>query len=406
MKKKTVLILCASLMSIAVIIACVFLVLHVIKASQETESMQNIASQEDTSTENKDNLDEEANNSGEDEDSDNNEYPIPVEPQDPNIYYSYSGEIPHIFTHCLIAYPELKGGDGNMRYDTDCINVTEFKNLLEELYRNGYSLVDIHDTFTKDASGKYVLVDSIEVPIGRKPLIFSVDDVVYDVKKRGNGMVDFLTIDENGDIVTGTYQKDGSISYSRENEFIPILEDFIKEHPDFSSHGARITLCMTGFTGQFGYRTDADYEGDRASEIRKAKEVADRLKEMGYTFACHGYGHYNATSISLGTMETDIRQFQEEVVPIIGEVSVYVYPYGKNLVPGDAKYQALVDNGFVLFCSVSHQFFARDYEDGASLYMTRIAIDGYSLRNYKTALSPVINVDNVIDLSVRLPRTF
>lgn len=318
------------------------------------------------------------------------------------VYYEYSGEIPHIFTHCLIAYPEVKAGDGNMLYDIDCINVTEFKNLLEELYANGYSLVDIHDTFYQNENGEYRWCETVEVPEGRKPFIFTIDDVVYDERKRGYGMVDFLALDENNDIVTGTYNDDGSITYSSENEFIPILEAFIEEHPDFSAHGARVTLCMTGFTGQFGYRTDADYTGDRASEIEKATAIANRLKEMGYTFACHGYGHYDATAISLGTMQRDIEQFKNEVVPVIGEVNVYVYPYGKNLSPSDAKYQELKDNGFALFCSVSHFFYSRDYEDGTSLYMTRMAVDGYSLRNYKEALSLLFDVDKVLDPTNRI----
>ena len=64
--------------------------------------------------------------------------PTPTPDPEPQIEYElYTGQVPHIFTHCLIAYPELKNGSGKMRYDTDCINVTEFKNLLNELYANG-----------------------------------------------------------------------------------------------------------------------------------------------------------------------------------------------------------------------------------------------------------------------------
>ena len=328
--------------------------------------------------------------------------PEPVPDPEPVIEYEdYTGDIPHIFIHCLIAYPEYKSGDGNMRYDVDCINTTEFRRLLEELYANGWCLIDIHDTFEQTGEG-WRQKQMVSVPAGRTPLIFSVDDVVYDVRKRGNGMVDLLGFDENGALAAGTYQPDGAILYNRE-EFVFILEDFIAEHPDFSSHGARMTLCMTGFTGQFGYRTDIDDDNAdiRDSEIEKARAVARELTRLGYTFASHGYGHYDATKLSQGGMEEDLRCTLEQVVPVVGPLSVYVYPYGKNLVPGDGRYQAAVDAGFVEFCSVSHFFFRRDYEDGQSLYMTRIGIDGYSLRNYGEVLAPLFDVSRVIDTENR-----
>lgn len=312
-------------------------------------------------------------------------------------YEEYRGEIPHIFIHTLIAYPELKDKNGLMRYDSDCINVQEFKNLLEELYKNGYSLIDINETYYEDTDGKMKLVESVQVPKGRKPLIFSVDDVVYDVKKRGNGMVDFLTVNKENQIVSGTYQKDGSVVYSDDNEFVPILEKFIEKHPDFSSKGARMTLCMTGFTGVFGYRTDADYEGDRDAEIVKAKKVTKRLKELGYSFASHSYGHYDVTKHTVTSLKKDLQRFQDEVIPIIGETKIFVYPYGKLVKPEEEKYELLLDYGYRVFCSVSNFFYQRDYEEGHSIYMTRVSIDGYSLRNYKTVLAPVVDVDNVID---------
>lgn len=316
-------------------------------------------------------------------------------------YETYTGDIPHIFIHCLIAYPEVKGNDGNMLYDADCINGTEFRRLLTALYANGYCLIDIHDTFERTADG-WRQKESVSVPVGRKPLIFSVDDVTYDQRKRGCGMVDFLGFDENGEFTAGIYRSDGSVEYTKE-EFVFILEDFIAEYPDFSSHDARMTLCMTGFTGQFGYRTDIDDDNVdiRDAEIEKAKTVAEQFRALGYTFACHGFGHYDATKLSLRGMEEDLRCVKEQVEPVVGPMTVYVYPYGKPLTPGDSRYEAMLDTGFVEFCSVSHFFYRRDYADGRSLYMTRIGIDGYSLRNYGEALAPLFDVHQIIDTENR-----
>ena len=329
--------------------------------------------------------------------------PEPTPEPEPEIEYElYEGQVPHIFTHCLIAYPEIKNGAGKMNYDTDCINVTEFKNLLRELYDNGYSLVDIHDVYERDGEGKLRFKEAVEVPVGRKPLIFSIDDVVYDYDKRGGGMVDLLALDEDNNLVSGTYLPDGSIDWSYDREVFPILEAFIAEHPDFSSHGARLTLCMTGFAGVFGYRTEVgDRPGDREAEMEKAKAVADRLKELGYTFASHSYGHFNHEKHSEASLRRDLQAFRDEVVPIIGEVSVYVYPYGKLLLPGDSRYIAMQEYGFDLFCSVSHFFYSRNYDSGDTLYMTRVAIDGYSLREYHEVLAPLFDTNKVIDLPNR-----
>lgn len=329
--------------------------------------------------------------------------PEPTPEPEPEIEYGlYEGQVPHIFTHCLIAYPEIKNGAGKMNYDTDCINVTEFKNLLWELYDNGYSLVDIHDVYERDGEGKLRFKEAVEVPVGRKPLIFSIDDVVYDYDKRGGGMVDLLALDEENNLVSGTYLPDGSIDWSYDREVFPILEAFIAEHPDFSSHGARLTLCMTGFAGVFGYRTEVgDRPGDREAEIEKAKAVADRLKELGYTFASHSYGHYNHEKHSEASLRRDLQAFQDEVVTIIGEVSVYVYPYGKLLLPSDPRYAAMQEYGFDLFCSVAHFFYSRNYDSGDTLYMTRVAIDGYSLREYHDVLAPLFDTNKVIDLPNR-----
>lgn len=312
-------------------------------------------------------------------------------------YEDYTGEIPHIFTHCLIAYPEIKADNGYMLYDSDCITVTEYKRILKQLYDNGYSLISIEDAYYQDKDGAMHLSSSVRVPKGRKPFIFSIDDMVYDIDKKGSGMADFLDLDDQNQIVAGTYEEDGSISYSYDNECIPILEDFIKEHPEFSSQGARLTLCMTGFTGQFGYRTDHHFKGDAASEKAKAKKIARRLKELGYTFASHSYGHYDLTKLKFTQLEDELRLFKEEVTPIIGDTNIFVYPYGKLIKPDDEKYQLLLDYGFRIFCSVSHFFFLRDYDEGHSIYMTRISLDGYSLRNYKSALSPLFDTDSVID---------
>ena len=44
----------------------------------------------------------------------------------------------------------------------------------------------------------------IRLPIGKKALILSFDDVNYDSKKIGKGMVDKIILDQSGNIATQT----------------------------------------------------------------------------------------------------------------------------------------------------------------------------------------------------------
>ena len=55
----------------------------------------------------------------------------------------------------------------------------------------------------------------------------------------------------DGTVVTGDY------------DVVPILDSFIKEHPDFSYHGRKGILAMTGYDGVLGYRTDGAYKSKK-----------------------------------------------------------------------------------------------------------------------------------------------
>ena len=64
--------------------------------------------------------------------------------------YYYTTTVEHLFTHCLIAYPEIAfKKDNPMRenYNIDCITKDEFIKILNSLYENNYALVDINETF-------------------------------------------------------------------------------------------------------------------------------------------------------------------------------------------------------------------------------------------------------------------
>ena len=318
----------------------------------------------------------------------------------------YTGEIEHLFTHCLLAFPELAlNPKNNMSkdFDRDCLTPSEFKKILLSLYNNDYILIDINSAFENKNGVTYK--KKLYLPKGKKPLIFSFDDCNYDSKKRNKGMVDKIILDRNNQLATYTSKQTIADRVSYDNEFIPILEQFVKTHPDFSHKGAKGLICLTGYDGILGYRTQKTNATSRY-EIKKAKEVVNALKKSGWTFACHSYGHYHMKKLNDMEFAKEINYWVNEVEPIIGKTNIYVYPYGEWEVVDDNgeityKHQLLLDSGFQLFCGVGADGYYGYIPIGTkakhTLLMDRKPIDGRTLRNFKERYQHLFDCEQVYD---------
>ena len=322
--------------------------------------------------------------------------------------YYLTDNVEHLFTHCLIAFPEIAfKPNNNMKnsYNADCITKNEFKKILDQLYKNNYALININETF-EEQNGK-VFKKKVKVPIGKKPLIFSFDDVNYDSKKLHKGMVDKIILDENKKLATSTILN-GEEIISYNNEFIPILEDFINKHPDFSIRGAKGTINLTGYDGILGYRTSSNNKINRNKEIEKVKPIIKKLKANGWTFASHSYGHYHMKKLTNQKFEIETQKFKDEVIPLIGKTNIYVYPYGEWEVYENGekskKHKILENQDFKLFCGVGMKTFFSHLPTKCKdkvLFMDRKVIDGNSLRNYQNELKPFFNTYEVYDYEYR-----
>jgi hypothetical protein len=317
----------------------------------------------------------------------------------------YTGPKYHIFFHSLIAFPDIafSRSIGNGSFDTDCITASEFKKTLEQLYNNNYMLIDIHSDYqvAEENDVKVVKEKKLMFPEGKKPLVMSVDDMVYDPKKMGLGMVDKIVLDDKGNFATYTKMKDGKEIVSYDNEIIPILEQFVKDHPDFSYNGAKAALAVTGWVGILGYRIDR-LEPNRPSEIDAVKPIIQKLKDNGWSFVSHSYGHRHSKQISYSLFADDTEKWHKEIEPIVGPTDVYVYPYGEKLSVTDPKYKLLLQYGFKLICGVGSDQAWINY--GNSIFMNRQAIDGYSLRNYHETLLPLLDTTKVFNPEERKLR--
>lgn len=310
----------------------------------------------------------------------------------------FEGPVEHLFTHCLIAYPELCYSSPSMTasLDEDCITPSEFTKILNALYEKDYILIDINMLINETADG--VQIGEVMIPRGKTPFVFSVDDVTYDSRKMHTGMVDKLIVGEDGRVCTYTRHEDGSEIISYENECFPIIDEFVRQHPDFTFQGARGTLCHTGFDGVFGYRTQNNPKEDVDPEYEKeqALKVAAALRDEGWTFASHSYGHAQMAQCSLDYIKEDTDNWLAEVVPIVGETKIMVWPYG-NFIRQGAAHEYLYNAGFRLFCGVGINPYVAKEPDGLGIFMDRKALDGFSLRNRRDKYMYLFDTEAVWD---------
>ncbi|MDF2722235.1 MAG: glycoside hydrolase/deacetylase [Paenibacillus sp.] len=311
----------------------------------------------------------------------------------------YRGPIEHIFFHPLIAYPELAfdGDRMSQGYDDWFVTVQEFDKIIESLYKNNYMLIDLNAIFEmKESNGKVEMErKELRIPKGKKPLVLSIDDMNYYDYMREDGNVYKLVLDAKGDVATYTVKPQGGELVSHDNEIVPILDEFVKKHSDFSLHGAKGLIALTGYQGILGYRTNETESPDYSKEKAAVLKVIKRLKETGWSFASHGYDHLDARKASNDRFMTDTAKWKEEVESLIGPTVIYVYPYGSSVLPGDPKYTALLNAGFHVLCSVGPTPYLKWMSD--SLMMDRRHIDGMALQSQGEKLLNLFDANEVVD---------
>ena len=174
--------------------------------------------------------------------------------------------ITNLSFHSLIvdparAFPDKQFGAS---YKLNFVTLDEFTKILDQIYANGYVLVDF-DSFVEEVVAEDGTVTfkskPIYLPAGRKPVMLTTTLVNYfnymiaedDDGKYGDGFARKLLVD-NGKLVNEYQESNGNIVYGA-YDLIPVLENFIEAHPDFSYQGARAIVAVTGEEGIFGYRT-------------------------------------------------------------------------------------------------------------------------------------------------------
>ena len=336
-------------------------------------------------------------------------------------------EVTHIFYHTLVADPERCFGNPR---DPQCVGnnqwmttISEFEKITQEMYDRGYVMVSIHDLYNViiDENGNEIMEPAtIMLPEGKKAFVLSLDDLSYYHSYDDYGYAAKLIIDENGDVMNEYIDAEGNTLIGA-YDVVPLMDQFIEEHPDASYRGAKGLIALTGYNGILGYRTDISYETqidinwdkrqwleehpefDLEKERAEAKKVADAMKENGWTFGSHTWGHKNVGTTALSTLQADNRRWKENVEPIIGETNTIVFAHGTDLEQkwGDyastnEKFQYYYSEGFRVFCNVDASKYATHFGPDY-LRQGRRNLDGY--RIYYNAIGQQNNLSDIFDAS-------
>ncbi|WP_186564208.1 hydrolase [Lawsonibacter celer] len=343
--------------------------------------------------------------------------------------------VEHLFFHPVIAYPQWAFHDCNASQsekeglDDWMVTVDEFNKILNSLYERGYILVnmcDVWSEYTNENGEARMQRNTLMLPEGKKPLILSFDDVNYYPYMLEQGFTSKLVLGDDGDIwaeCTDPYT--GETFLTQDLDATTILDKFVREHPDFSLNGAKGCFSLTGYEGILGYRTQNDidiaaddparpaFDAHRAAEIEAVKPIIARLKETGWTFGSHTWGHIRLSAegeAADARLKRDTLRWQEEVGSLVGPTNILFYPHGGRP-DGDhdqgetygEQFKWLQSQGFRIFASVGISSYSQIKTTISAVICDRLHPDGTTLRSGKALerYSQFYDAREIIDLDVR-----
>ena len=329
-------------------------------------------------------------------------------------------QVTHVFFHTLIkdTSKAFDGDSDEAGYNQMMTTIDEFNRIIQILYDKGYVLVSPHDMATVNEDGT-MSRGKILLPEGKTPFVLSQDDVSYYHYMDGDGFASRLVLDENGQVKAEYIEDDGTVSVGN-YDMVPILDEFISQHPDFSYRGRKGVLAMTGYNGVLGYRTDIAYKTgenlqdnqrefleshpdfDYEAEVAEATKVAEAMKATGWEFASHTWGHMNATDRSAEDLQTDNEKWEAYVAPILGKTDMIIFAFGADIGGWEGysmdnpKFAYYKSRGYNYYCNVdSSQYFVQITDE--YFRQGRRNLDGYRMYYNPDLLGDLFDVSEVWD---------
>ena len=131
-----------------------------------------------------------------------------------------------------------------------------------------------------------------------------------------------------------------------------------------------------------------------------------RLKETGWTFGSHTWGHIRLDSKPLQTVINDTERWAEEVGSLVGPTSILFYPHGGRPDGDDwkqtgEKFRYLQSQGFRVFASVGVSSFSYIKPDISAVICDRLHPDGTTFRHARSRYLQFYDAKDIMDIEVR-----
>lgn len=255
----------------------------------------------------------------------------------------------------------------------------------------------------------------ILLPDGKKPIMLTETMVNYfgymvDSNKDGEpdaggaGFANKLVV-ENGEIKAEYIDSTGA-KLVGDYDFVPILETFIKAHPDFVYQGARATLAVTGNEGVFGYRTNTSYIATKSQayydqQVAGAKEVAQALRDKGYRLARFTYKNQNYKTLTATQIQEDITEWTKQIAtPVLGTLDTFIFAQEGNISAYDGPvFQMLYNAGFRIFVSKDETPWAEI--NSTFVRQNRLMVTGKNMQWHKKQFENIFDCAAILDINVR-----
>ena len=351
--------------------------------------------------------------------------------QDARVLYEYNkstlvpwedpNTIINLSFQTLIADPDRAFTNANYSssMQQNFITVNEFKTILERLYNSNYILVGLQDFIETGTSADGETVyqyKELHLPEGKKPIVLTQTNVNYNLylvdsdddmiaDKGGVGIASKLVLQEDGSITCEMVDAEGD-TVTGAYDLVPILDAFIEEHPDFSYHGAKAVLALTGYNGLFGYRTQPaarELFGEEAynTDVAAVQKIAEALKESGYELACYTYENKPYGVFALSEIQADLQKWNDEVVPILGQLDIMVFAQNSDINSGmlysGEKYDYLKSIGFNYFLGFCAEGAPFTFIDDAYVRQGRLMVTGDNLIHNPGWFNGIFDIEGLLD---------
>ncbi|MBQ9062595.1 MAG: hypothetical protein IJ121_07220 [Eubacterium sp.] len=243
-----------------------------------------------------------------------------------------------------LSFPRLKMTAGTAASAPDEMTVSEFNELLADLYGRGYVLVDIRQLTEKDDDGNYT-VHAVEVPQGKIPLVISQHGLSYTPEDQARDYATGIELTDEGTL-TNLYLDANGGTRTGSCDVITCVDDFIAEHPDFSYNDARGVIALTGEGSVLGYTDGTSAE---------CQNVINKMFEEGWLFASGTSGGISYGS-EMSLFEADAKQWQDTFAEAVGPTEIILLPDGADIgnrspyTSENQKYRLLAEQGFCYYC--------------------------------------------------------